>query len=358
MTLISQIEPDTARSTRSAPYIAGIAHSLASRRRDSVEIDAEMGRPAGWLERLSGVRSRTVAGPGDSQEAMAGRAALAALKAADISLTGIDLLLFGAAVGRQPIPATAPLIKREIGATHLAFPAYDVNATCLSALTALDIAALQIAAGRARTVLVVTSEIASRALPWQSDPKTAGLFGDGAAAIVLTAAPPTRRQAGGPAGGSVSLRFRDFLMETHAEAYDCCALGAGGTRFDYHDEPEAFAAHALFRMDGPELFRLSATKLPAFIARLLDRLGWSHDDVDLVIPHQASPLALAHMAKRSGFSGDRIFNHVAMTGNLIAASLPVALSSALHDGRIRPGMKLLMVGTSAGVSLGGAGLES
>ncbi|WP_291844561.1 3-oxoacyl-[acyl-carrier-protein] synthase III C-terminal domain-containing protein [Maricaulis sp.] len=353
MSLVSAIRPEQDSRKGAAPHITGIAHSLASQRRDSVEIDVELGRSPGWLERLSGVRSRTVAGPDDSQEAMACRAAGAALDAAGMTIEDIDLLLFGAAVGRQPIPATAPLVKRGLGGAHLAFPAYDVNATCLSALTALDIAALQIAAGRARTVLVVTSEIASRALPWETDPKTAGLFGDGAAALVLGAGPPQAVAVPG-----VSLRFRDFLMETHAEAYDCCSLASGGTRFDFHRAPEAFAAHALFRMDGPELFRLSAAKLPAFIDRLLDRLGWRHDEVDLVIPHQASPLALAHMAKRSGFSGDRIYNHVATTGNLIAASLPVALSCALQEGRVGPGMKLLMIGTSAGVSLGGAGLES
>lgn len=349
MSVISQIEPARASNTHIQPVIRGLAHCLASQRRDSTEIDRELGRTPGWLERISGVRSRTVAGPGDSQEAMAARAARAALDDAGLAMADIDLLLFGAAVGRQPIPATAPLVKRELGGPDLAFPAYDVNATCLSALTALDLASLHIASGRARTVLVVTSEIASRALPWETDPKTAGLFGDGAAALVVSA---------DATGAGVGLRLRDFLMETYCEAYDYCALAAGGTRFDFQTERETFAAHALFRMDGPEVFRLSAEKLPAFIASLLDRLGWRADEVDLVIPHQASPLALAHMARRSGFDSERVFNHVADTGNLIAASLPVALSSARAEGRIRPGMKILMIGTSAGLSLGGLGLES
>lgn len=356
MSLIRNIDPVSVATAGIRPVITGLAHRLASRRVDSTDIDVEMGRSPGWLERLSGVRSRTVAGPQDAQEVMGGDAARAALQDADVSLDEIDLLLFAAAVGRQPIPATAPLIKRELGATAHGFPAYDINATCLGALTALDVASLHIASGRATTVLVVTSEIASRALPWQTDPKTAGLFGDGAAAFVLRANPDHVRHPTG--SGAAGLRFQGFLMETHAQAYDCCALAAGGTRFDFQADPETFAAHALFRMDGPELFRLSAEKLPDFIDRLLDRLGWRKSDVDLVIPHQASPLALAHMSRRCGFPSDRVFDHVADTGNLVAASLPVALSSAREAGRIEPGMKILLVGTSAGVSLGGAGLES
>ncbi|WP_203294642.1 3-oxoacyl-ACP synthase III family protein [Maricaulis parjimensis] len=352
MTLIRQIEPAAATRIATA-RITGMAHHLPSRILESKSVDQRYGKPDGWLEKLCGVRSRSIAAEADTQESMAVAAARAAIRQAGIGTDDIDLLLFGAAVGRQPIPATAPLIKRELGLSHLSFPAYDVNATCLSALVALDLANLQIASGRARTILVVTSEIASRALPWDSDPKTAGLFGDGAAALVVSSDAPSVEETSG-----VSLHLRDFFMETYSEAYDCCALPSGGTRYDFHQDPGQFAENAYFRMDGPGLFGLTAAKLPDFLDTLLNRLGWSREDVDLIIPHQASPLALTHMARRSGFARDRIFNQVATTGNLVAASLPVALSSALSEGRIWPGMKILMIGTSAGVSLAGAGLES
>ncbi|MFN3912869.1 3-oxoacyl-[acyl-carrier-protein] synthase III C-terminal domain-containing protein, partial [Hyphomonas sp.] len=257
--------------------------------------------------------------------------------------------LFGASVGRQPIPATAALIKRELGGGHLSFPAYDVNATCLSALVALDLAALHLAAGRTRHVLVVTSEIASRALPWADAPETAGLFGDGAAAFVVSAA---------GAAADPGARFGGFHMETYAEGYEACTLASGGTAIDFHRDPDAFARNAYFRMDGKALYRVSAAAMPGFLDRLLEKSGLCRNDIDLVIPHQASPHALAHIIRRGGFAPGQVFDRVRMIGNQVAASIPVALCMARSEGLVRPGQRILLVGTSAGVSLAGAILET
>lgn len=329
--------------------LAGFGAALPARSLASAEIDHRLGKPKGWLEAACGVVSRPVAGEGETQEKLGVDAARAALRDAGLALDDIGLLLFGASVGRQPIPATAALIKRELGAAHLPFPAYDVNATCLSALVALDIAALQLAAGRAKHVLVVTSEIATRALPWQDAPETAGLFGDGAAALILSAEGQ---------GGNPGARFGGFHMETYAKGYDACTLAAGGTGIDYHAEPEAFARNAYFRMDGKALYRITAAALPGFLDRLLARSGLERGDIDLVVPHQASPHALTHIIRRGGFGPDTVFDRVRTIGNQVSASIPVALSLARDEGRVRPGMRILLVGTSAGVSLAGAVLET
>jgi 3-oxoacyl-[acyl-carrier-protein] synthase-3 len=252
-------------------------------------------------------------------------------------------------VGRQPIPATAPLIKRELGAGHLPFPAYDVNATCLSALVALDLASLQIAAGRAKHVLVVTSEIASRALPWEDAPETAGLFGDGAAAFIVSA-------ASGPGGPAAQVS--GFHMETFSDGYDACTLAAGGTAIDFHADPEAFARSAWFRMDGKALYRITAAALPGFLDRLLGKSGLVREDIDLVVPHQASPHALAHIVRRGGFPASKVFDRVRTLGNQVAASLPTALCLAREEGLMPRGTRVLLIGTSAGVSLAGAILET
>ncbi|MEZ5946926.1 MAG: 3-oxoacyl-[acyl-carrier-protein] synthase III C-terminal domain-containing protein [Hyphomonas sp.] len=314
----------------------------------SSEIDSRLGKKAGWLEKTCGVVSRTVIASGESQESLGSAAALAAIEDAGLHPPDIDLILFASAVGRQPIPATAALIKRELGLDTSPIPAFDINATCLSAVAALDIADMYIATGRVSRVLIVASEIATRALPWEDDPATAGLFGDGAAAIVVG-----RRDAQAP-----SLNVNSVLMETWAQGYDMCALASGGTRFDFHNEPDAFEANSFFRMDGHALFKLTRSKLPRFIDRLIARSGWQQDEIRLVIPHQASPLALEHMIRKCGFAREKVVSTVRSTGNLIAASIPATLDLARRQGRIRKGDKILLIGTSAGVSLGGASLHA
>ncbi|HRX73166.1 MAG TPA: hypothetical protein P5341_03600, partial [Hyphomonas sp.] len=165
--------------------ILGTGSQAGGKRVLSTELDARLNKRAGWLEDTCGVTSRSMIAPGETQESLGAMAARSALDDAGLAPDDLDLILFAAAVGRQPIPATAALIKRELGLDKSPVPAFDINATCLSAVAAMDVADMYISTGRASRVLIVASEIATRALPWQEDPATAGLFGDGAAAIVM-----------------------------------------------------------------------------------------------------------------------------------------------------------------------------
>jgi 3-oxoacyl-[acyl-carrier-protein] synthase III len=295
----------------------------------------------GALSKASGVEARYVC-DGESQIDLALTAAAGALADAGMVAGDIDLVLFAAAVPYQPIPATAPLILRGLGIADGRAAGFDVNSTCLSFVTAFEIAARQLAAGTATNALIVSAEVASRALPWETAPEVAALFGDGAGAAVLTR---------DPAGQIAAMRLR-----TYPSAYEACGIGAGGTRFDFTREAAAFAAHSRFMMDGKALFRLAAQHFGAFVADLLAEAGWQPADVDLVIPHQASPAALAHMIRQTGFPPDRVVNIVAGHGNQIAASIPFTLDVARQAGRVRPGTRVLMLGTSAGVSFGGIAL--
>src|SRR5262249_45306743 len=138
----------------------------------------------------------------------------------------IGLLIFAAAVPYQPIPATAPLVQKRLRIPEGNCAAFDINSTCLSFLTAMDVVASMVPAGR--RALVVSSELASRGLPWRTDPLVAALFGDGAAAAVFG---HVDDQA-----GIVASR-----METYPSGYEDCQLGAGGTRYDFQREREEFA---------------------------------------------------------------------------------------------------------------------
>jgi len=274
-------------------------------------------------------------------------AAREALRDAGLQASDMDLILSACAVPYQPIPATAPLIQRELGAKGVA--AWDVNSTCLSFLTAVDTARAMIIAGRARRVLVVSSEMPSRALPWHDDPMTAALFGDGAAAAVVGGLPEGSK-------GIVSVSF-----ETHSEAWEACQLASGGTRHDYHGDLGAFEAGTWFRMDGKALYKLTARHFRRFVKAALDQAGWKPRDVDLLIPHQASRGGLDHAARILEFVGiprNRMVDILSHYGNQVAASLPTALDKARRSGLIEPGSKVLLLGTSAGVSLGALAMEA
>ena len=245
----------------------------------------------------------------------------------------------------QPIPATAPLIMRALGIPDGVAAAFDVNSTCLSFVTALEMAARMIDSGAARRALVVSSEIASRGLPWDDAPQVAALFGDGAAAAVLMPSGPGRQ------GEIKAVRLRSF-----PSAYKACGIGAGGTRFDFETQRTAFAANATFRMDGKALFRLTSQHFNGFVDDLLDQAGWNRSQVDLVIPHQASPAGLEHMIRQTGFGRDKVLTIAEDYGNQIAASIPFTFDIARERGLLANGSKVLMLGTSAGVSFVGAAL--
>ena len=274
---------------------------------------------------------------------MATQAALQALRAAKLHATEIDLIISACAVAEQPIPAMAPLIQAGLGVQNFGIAAFDVNASCLSFVAAFDVAAQFIASGRCKNILVVSSEIASRALPWATDVDTAAMFGDGAAAAILSAS---------ASGGLVASH-----METWSEGYYDCEIAAGGTRFDYHKSPEEFSKGAQFFMDGRAAYKLAAKVIQPFVGKLLNQAGWQLDDVDVVVPHQASRGALDHLVARLKIPREKIIDIIASHGNQIAASIPMALHHAVAHGRIQRGMKVLLIGTSAGFSVGGLCLQ-
>ncbi len=339
--ILSSPRPATVRPIfRSPLQILGSGHALPKACVTSDDLDAAHAKPRGWLFKRSGVAQRYVCGAEDQLD-LALEAAAKAMAEADTEPGDIALLLFAAAVPYQSIPATAPLIQQRLGIRDGACMSFDINSTCLGFVTALDIASRMIPHGR--KALVVASEVASRGLPWSSDPQIAALFGDGAAAVVVDAATED--------AGVLASR-----METYPSAYDACTLGAGGTRYDYHHDRPAFDANSFFRMDGEALYRVTVKHFEPFLDRLLKDAGWTRDDVDVVIPHQASPGALAHLARRCGFKPEIVVNIVRDHGNQIAASIPTALSIARQTQRALTGHKALILGTSAGVSLGGMAL--
>ncbi len=340
----SHPRPSPARPLQARIRIAGTGIYTPSTRRSSADIDRQLGRPPGLTQRRTGIGERPVAET-ESSSFMAAEAARGALAAAGLPAGSLDMILSACAVPEQPIPAMAPLVQARLGLGKSGIPCFDINASCLSFVAAFDLAAQMIEAGRARSILIVSSEIASRGLPWRQDPDTAAMFGDGAAAAVITA-------ADGRPGGLVASH-----MESWSEGYHDCEVPAGGTRFDIHRDAQRFIDGAFFRMDGKAAYRLAARVVAPFLDRLLAKAGWRLEDIDLVVPHQASRGAIDHLSGRLGIPKARIVDLMASHGNQIAASIPTALHHAFAAGRILKGGHILVLGTSAGFSVGGLCLE-
>lgn len=286
-----------------------------------------------YLPQAEAGRARAQAA--ETTSAMAATAAAAALAESGWQPTDLDVLIGASSVMEQPIPGTAAMIGHRLGADGTA--AFDVNATCLSALVALDLAITGVCAGRWQRVLIAGADLPSRAID-PDDAELAAIFGDGAAAMAV-----------GP-GGQELLASR---FETHGGFADLCAIEAGGTRLDPRADPEAFLAATRFRMAGPALYRATARLFPPFLTRLLAAAGVTAGDLDLVVPHQASRPALDHLRRLLGVERERIVDIFDAHGNQVASSLPHALHLARQSGRLHPGMTVLLVGSAAGLSLGG-----
>ena len=320
--------------------IAGTGAYLPRRVVTAAELAAKCRLSECDLVRRFGIVQRHWAEGGDeTSSAMGAAAAQAALADAGWEAGSLDVIVGACGVMEQPIPGTSVLIQRRLGLGCSGVPAFDVNATCLSFLMAFDRVLAGFALGEWRRALVVSADIASAALDF-SDPEASVLFGDGAVAVALEAGGSHDRLA--------------LALRTYGEAADACRLEAGGTRLRPHGDLDGFLARSRFDMDGPAVFRATSRRFPAFLADLLDRAQIEAADIDQVIPHQASAAALEHLKRSLPDGHARTVDVYATVGNQIATSMPFALHVARREGRLRAGGVGLLIGTSAGISLGGA----
>jgi 3-oxoacyl-[acyl-carrier-protein] synthase-3 len=276
---------------------------------------------------------------------MGARAAERALADAGISPDEVDCIVCASGTMQQPIPCTAALTQRELGPAFYGVPAFDLNATCLSFVVALDHLGPLIASGRYRNVLLVSSELASPGIDW-SHPESCSILGDGAAAVVIR---PT------PAGESSALLAS--RLETWSEAAGLTEIRGGGTRLPGSRHDGSNTADFWFHMEGRAVFRFASERLPAFVEGLLREAGIGWEDLRLVIPHQGSLMAMRLLRKRLGIPEERFFTHAQDGANTIAATIPIGLHEAWRQGKIGRGDRIALIGTSAGLSIGGLILE-
>jgi len=312
--------------------VAGVGSALPARRVDNAELASQIDTTDEWIVERTGIRSRYIAGEGETTGTLATEAARRALDHAGVAAAEIDLIILATATPDQTFPATATKVQTALGIDDCV--AFDVAAVCSGFLYALTVADSMIRSGGAKTALVIGAETFSRILDWE-DRGTCVLFGDGAGALVL-------RGAEGEAG--------ILATKLHADGrYNDLLYVDGG--------PSTTQTVGKLRMKGREVFRHAVTNLAAVLGEVLDAAGLVPADVDWVVPHQANARILDATARKLGLSPDKVVVTVDRHANTSAASVPLAFDVAVKDGRIKRGDLVVLEAMGGGFTWGAAALR-
>lgn len=314
--------------------ITGTGSALPVRRVSNAELAETVDTTDEWIVERTGIHFRHIAGPDETTATLAADACKAALAAADISAQDIDLIVLATATPDQTFPASATKVQAMLGINDCV--AFDVAAVCSGFLYAVQVADSMLRAGCHKRALVIGAETFSRILDWE-DRTTCVLFGDGAGAIVLEA----QESDGRPdARGILATRL-------HADGRHNDLLYVDGG-------PSTTGTVGKVRMKGREVFRHAVVNLASVMTETLGLAGLVATDVDWVVPHQANARILDATARKLGLAPEKVVVTVDQHANTSAASVPLALDTAVRDGRIRPGQLIVLEAMGGGFTWGAA----
>ena len=315
--------------------LAGCGAHLPDRVIDNHELAKIVDTSDEWIKQRTGIERRHVAADGEYTSDLAVRAADKALKRANLSASQIDLIVVATTTPDQTFPATATKVQADLGITNGA--AFDIQAVCAGFVYAMTVADNFLRAGQSSRALVIGAETFTRLLDW-TDRGTCVLFGDGAGAVVLDSLQidPKTQQYG--------------VLSTH--------LHSDGRNRDilYVDGgPSMSSETGHVRMSGKEVFKHAVSKLGSVIKETLVANNLSSDDIDWLVPHQANRRIIESMAKKLDMPMDKVICCIDRHANTSAASVPLALSEGVSDGRIVDGNLVLFEAIGGGLAWG-AGL--
>ncbi|HEY4333458.1 MAG TPA: beta-ketoacyl-ACP synthase III [Ilumatobacteraceae bacterium] len=285
-----------------------------------------------WIVQRTGIRQRHIAAEGELTSDLAVHAARAALCDAQVSVADVDLIIVATSTPDETFPATATTVQAKLGVT--AGAAFDVQAVCSGFVYALSIADSMLRTGAARCALVIGAETFSRLLDW-TDRATCVLFGDGAGAVVLGI------EHG--AGAGTDRGVLASALHSDGRLHDLLFVDGG---------PSSTGTTGHLRMRGKEVYRHAVVKLSDVVGEVLDLAGLSPSDVDWVVPHQANARIIDSVTSKLGLDSSRVVLTVDQHANTSAASIPLALTCAVRDGRIRRGDLLLLEALGGGMTWG------
>jgi len=317
--------------------IAGTGSYLPPRRLTNADLAAQLAQQGietsdEWIVERTGIRARHFVDEGVVCSDLAEQAARRAMQAAGVGPDDIDLIIVATSTPDMVFPSTAAILQGKLGITHGA-PAFDVQAVCSGFVYALTVADSLIRTGTARRALVIGAEVFSRILDFK-DRTTCVLFGDGAGAVVLEAADAA------VLGGILS-------TDLHADGRHVGILCTPGTV-----SGGQVLGDPTLKMDGQAVFKMAVKVLEEAARAALNKAGATEADIDFLIPHQANIRIMQSTARKLKLSDDRVIVTVDQHGNTSAASIPLALDTAVRDGRIQRGHRLMLEGVGGGFTWG------
>jgi 3-oxoacyl-[acyl-carrier-protein] synthase-3 len=312
--------------------VLGVGSALPRREVTNDELAETVDTTDQWIVERTGIRSRYIAGEGETTASLAANAARRALDHAGLPATDIDLIVLATATPDQTFPSSATKVQATLGIDDCV--AFDVHAVCTGFLYALSVADSMLRSGTAKKALVIGAETFSRILDWQ-DRGTCVLFGDGAGALVLAAEESD--------GGILATKL-------HADGRHNDLLFVDGG-------PSTTGTVGKLRMKGREVFRHAVVNLAEVLSEVLEAAGLTSADVDWVVPHQANARILDATAKKLGLPAEKIVVTVDRHANTSAASVPLAFDTAVRDGRIKRGDLVVLEAMGGGFTWGAAALR-
>ena len=314
--------------------VLGCGSYLPERRLTNHELCGLVDTSDEWIVQRTGIHARHIAAEGELTSDLATAAATAALKDAGLTIGDIDLILVATATPDDTFPSTAVTVQKKLGMEHGA--AFDLHAVCSGFVFALSTADAYIRASQAKRMLVIGAETFSRILDW-TDRTTCVLFGDGAGAVILGAAVEsgTREDRG--------------ILTTHLRSD-----GRHREKLYVDGGPSSTGTVGHLRMEGREVFKYAVGMITDVIEDAFRATGYGAEDLDWFVPHQANIRIIDGSARKLGIASEKVVRTVADHGNTSAASIPLALSVANEDGRLKRGDLVMLEAMGGGFTWGSA----
>lgn len=320
--------------SRSSARIAGIGYYLPEKTLTNADLEKIVETSDEWITTRTGIKKRHVVAEGEALVDLVVRAGKEAIADAGITPEEVDLFLVATATPEQPIPASAAIAQPKLGVVNAV--SFDISAACSGFVYALNIGRQFIVTGAAKNVLVVGAECLTRYLDW-SDRKTCVLFGDGAGAVVLQAA-------------SEGEGILEIDWKTDGSLSGFISMPGGGSRFPPHSRESIDQRLPFIKMMGNETFKVAVRAMAGLSKEVLDRAGVKPEDLHLFIPHQANQRIIQAVGKRLGFRPEQVYSNVASVGNTSSASIPIAMTQAIREGRLERGDLVMVTAFGGGLT--------